>query len=85
MEGFRRSLGHGDLWVGVPVLHGVVKWQDTTWSWSREPELTEGTWLQLMCCAPSRSRCPKIWSNGVHGFHEGIPEYSGEDGEDRVD
>ena len=23
VEGFRRSLGHGDAWVGVPVLHGV--------------------------------------------------------------
>ena len=62
-----------------------VKWQDTTWSLSREPELTEGTWLQLMCCAPSRSRCPKFWSNGVREFHEGILEYSGEDGEDGVD
>ena len=62
-----------------------VKWQDTTWSWSREPELTEGTWLQLMCCAPSRSCCPKIRSNRVHGFHEGIPEYSGADGEDGID
>ena len=60
----------------------TVKWQDTTQSLSGEPELTEGTWLQLMCCAPSRSRCPKFRSNGVHN---GIPEYSGEDGEDRVD
>ena len=59
-----------------------VKWLNTTRSWSGEPELTEGTWLQLMCCAPSRSRCPKFQSNGVH---EGIPEYSGGDGEDRVD
>ena len=58
-----------------------VKWQDTTRSWSGEPELMEGTWLQLMCCAPSRSRCPKFRSNGVHEFHEGIPEYSGEDGD----
>ena len=32
-----------------------VKWQNTTRSWSGEPELTEGTWLQLMCCTPSRS------------------------------
>ena len=46
---------------------------------SGELELMEGTWLQLMCCPPSRSRCPKFWSNGVHG---GIPEYTGEDGED---
>ena len=22
-KGFRRSLGHGDAWVGVLVLHGV--------------------------------------------------------------
>ena len=69
----------------VVVLIGNVKWQDTTWSWSGEPELTEGTWLQLMCCTPSRSRCPKFRSNRVHGFHEGIPEFSGEDGEDGVD
>ena len=34
---------------------------------SRGPELTEGTWLQLMCCAPSRLRCPKFQSNGDHG------------------
>ena len=38
----------------------------------------EGTWLQLMCCTPSRSRCPKFRSNGVY---EGIPEYTGEDRE----
>ena len=63
----------------------AVKWQDTTWSLSGEPELTEGTWLQLMCCAPSRSRYPKFWSNGVHGFHEGILEYSRADGEDGID
>ena len=44
-----------------------------------EPELTEGTWLQLMCCAPSQSRCPKFQSNWGLG---GIPEYTGEDGED---
>ena len=31
----------------------AVKWQNTTRSWSGELELTEGTWLQLMCCAPS--------------------------------
>ena len=43
------------------------------------PELTEGTWLQLMCYAPSQSRYPKFQSNGDHG---GIPEYTGEDGED---
>ena len=23
VEDFRMSLGHGDTWVGVPVLHGV--------------------------------------------------------------
>ena len=63
----------------------LVKWLNTTRSWSGEPELTEGTWLQLMCCAPSRSRCPKFQSNGVHGVHEGILEYSGGDGEDGVD
>ena len=58
------------------------KWQNTTRSWSGEPELTEGTWLQLMCCAPSQSRCPKFRSNGVHGVYDGIPEYTGEDGAD---
>ena len=52
---------------------------------SGEPELTEGTWLQLMCCAPSRSRCPKFQGNGVHGVYEGILEYTGEDGEDGED
>ena len=62
-----------------------VKWQDTTQSWSGELELMEGTWLQLMCCAPSRSHCPKFRSNGVHRVHEGILEYSGEDREDGVD
>ena len=49
---------------------------------SREPELTEGTWLQLMCCTPSRPCCLKFWGNGVHGVHECIPEYSGGDGVD---
>ena len=44
----------------------IVKWQNTTRSLSREPELMEGTWLQLMCCAPSRSRRPKFRSNGVY-------------------
>ena len=44
--------------------------------------MTEGTWLQLMCCAPSRSRCPKFRSNGVHGVYKDILEYTGEDGED---
>ena len=58
----------------------TVKWQNTTRSWSGEPELTEGTWLQLMCCAPSRLHCPKFRSNGVY---EDIPEYTGKDGEDR--
>ena len=62
-----------------------VKWQNTTQSWSGEPELMKGTWLQLMCCAPSRLCCPKFWSNGVHGVYEDIPEYTGGDGEDRVD
>ena len=52
---------------------------------SGEPELTEGTWLQLMCCAPSRSCCPKFWGNGVHGVYKGILEYTGEDGEDGGD
>ena len=59
-----------------------VKWHNTTRSWSREPELMEGTWLQLMCCAPSQSCCPKFRSNGVYGVYEGIPEYTGEDGVD---
>ena len=66
------------MWHSVPI----VKWQNTTRSWSREPELAEGTWLQLMCCAPSWSHCPKFRSNGVHGVYGGIPEYTGEDGED---
>ena len=57
----------------------TVKWQNTTRSWSGEPESMEGTWLQLMCYAPSRSCCPKFWSNGVHGD---IPEYTGENGGD---
>ena len=47
-----------------------VKWQNTTWSWSGERELMEGTWLQLMCCAPSRSCCPKFRSNGIHGVYD---------------
>ena len=38
----------------------------------------EGTWLQLMCCAPSQSRCPQFWSNEVHGVYGGIPEYTRE-------
>ena len=37
----------------VTIKSPPVKWQNTTRSWSGEPELTEGTWLQLMCCAPS--------------------------------
>ena len=41
--------------------------------------MTEGTWLQLMCCAPSQSHCPKFQSNGVY---KGIPEYTREDGVD---
>ena len=61
----------------------IVKWQNTTRSLSGELELTEGTWLQLMCCTPSRSRCPKFRSNGVHRVYDGILEYTGEDGEDR--
>ena len=71
--------------VAIYAVFVIVKWQNTTWSWSGEPELTEGTWLQLMCCAPSRSRCPKFQSNGVHGVHKDIPEYTGGDGEDGVD
>ena len=43
------------------AARGDVKWLNTTRSWSGELELTEGTWLQLMCCAPSRLRCPKFW------------------------
>ena len=35
-----------------------------------------------MCCAPSRSRCPKFWSNRVHGVYDGILGYTGGDGED---
>ena len=66
----------------LPLNHHV-KWQNTTWSWSGEPELTEGTWLQLMCCATSRSRCPKCRSNGVHGVYKDILEYTRGDGEDR--
>ena len=62
-----------------------VKWQNTTQSWSGEPELTEGTWLQLMCCAPSRLHCPKFWGNRVHRVYEDIPEYTGGDREDGVD
>ena len=57
----------------------TVKWQNTTWSWSRELELTEGTWLQLMCCTPSQLCCPQFQSNRVH---DGILEYTGEEGED---
>ena len=45
----------------------TVKWQNTTGSWSGEPEVTEGTWLQLMCCTPSQLRCPKFWNNRGHG------------------
>ena len=45
-----------------------VKWQNTTQSWSREPELTEGTWLRLMCYAHLQSHCPKFWSNGFTEF-----------------
>ena len=52
---------------------------------SGEPELTEETWLQLMCCAPSQSHCPKFRGNGGHGDYEDIPEYTGGDGEDGVD
>ena len=44
--------------------------------------MTEGTWLQLMCCAPSQLRCPKFRINGVHGVYEDIPEYTREDRED---
>ena len=50
---------------------------------SGELELTEGTWLQLMCCTPSRLRCPKFQSNRVRGVYESILEYTGEDGEDK--
>ena len=63
----------------------IVKWQNTTWSWSRVPELTEGTWLQLMCYAPSQSHCPKFQGNRVHGVYKDILEYTGGDREDRVD
>ena len=35
-----------------------------------------------MCCAPSRSHCPKFQINGVHGVYEDIPEYTREDRED---
>ena len=43
----------------------------------------EGTWFQLMCCTPSQSRCLKFRSNGDHEVHEGILEFTGEDGEDQ--
>ena len=42
---FRMSLGRGDAWIGVPV-------------WCYTECNTDRTWLQLMCCAPSRPRCP---------------------------
>ena len=42
----------------------AVKWWNTTWSYPVDQSWTEGTWLQLMCCAPSQSHCP-IRSNGV--------------------
>ena len=67
------------------VMEYNVKWQNTTWSLSGEPELTEGTWLQLMCCTPSRSHCPKFQGNRVHRVYNGISEYTGEDREDGVD
>ena len=36
----------------------------------------EGTWLQLMCYAPSQLRCPKFRSSRVT---RGIPESIGKD------
>ena len=72
-----------DIQTG-PIIHDV-KWQNTTRSWSGVPELMEGTWLQLMCYAPSRSHCPKFWSNRVHGVYKDIPGYTREDEEDGVD
>ena len=68
VEDCRLSLGRGDAWTGVPVQCYM--------ECNRKPELMEGTWLQLMCCAPSRLRCPRFQSNRDHG---GIPEYTGED------
>ena len=64
------SPGLNDPGENIVLLRERVKWQNTTRSWSGEPELTEGTWLQLMCCAPSHSHCPKFRSNGVHGVYE---------------
>ena len=82
-EEFRAAgLSLGKEFRSGEVFKVLVKWLNTTRSWSGELELTEGTWLQLMCCAPSRSRCPKFWSNGIHGVYSGILEYTGEDGED---
>ena len=73
------------MWIILLVEYSrSVKWQNTMRSWSREPELTEGTWLQLMCCTPSRLHCLKFQSNGVHGVYKDIPEYTGGDGEDGV-
>ena len=80
---YRLKVGLSPFFGANPCsMRPIVKWQNTTRSLSREPELTEGTWLQLMCCAPSRSHCPKFRSNRVY---KGIPEYSGGDGEDGVD
>ena len=67
-----RSVTIGIFILMVHISQGV-KWQNTTRSLSGEPELTEGTWLQLMCCAPSRSCCPKFQSNRVY---EGILEFT---------
>ena len=90
MEGQDRDMGRDMICQGwnsdtesmEDSLSDIVKWQNTTRSWSGEPELIEGTWLQLMCCTPSRSCCPKFQSNRVHGVSNGIPEYTREDGED---
>ena len=39
--------------------------------WDQQPgsvrvlPVSDGTWLQLMCCAPSRLRCPNFGGGGV--------------------
>ena len=35
---------------------------------------TEGTWLQLVCCAPSRSHCLKFQSDRDNGVFRSRPE-----------
>ena len=38
-----------------------------------------------LCVAPPHDRVSQISGNGVHGVYKGIPEYTGEDGEDGED